>query len=255
MTAPLATSSLPPPATARQDGRWQRLCRGWSRDQLLQLTLLVLGIALLVGGLLLPLLTMLQKSLQDENGLWVGLANFSAYFDSPHLGRTIANTLWFGVLITALVVTIAFGYAYALTRTCMPGKGLFRLVGLIPLLMPSLLPAISLVYWFGNQGIAKGLLGDQSIYGPIGIVIGLGFWCFPHALMILITALGQSDARLYEASRVLGSSGWRTFVTVTLPTARYGLLSAAIAVFTLTICDFGVAKVIGGQYSVLATDI
>ena len=73
--------------------------------------------------------------------------------------------------------------------------------------------------------------------------------------MILITALGQSDARLYEASRVLGSSGWRTFVTVTLPTARYGLLSAAIAVFTLTICDFGVAKVIGGQYSVLATDI
>lgn len=45
--------------------------------------------------------------------------------------------------------------------------------------MPSLLPAISLVYWFGNQGIAKGLLGGESIYGPIGIVIGLGFWCFP----------------------------------------------------------------------------
>ncbi|WP_324004918.1 putative 2-aminoethylphosphonate ABC transporter permease subunit [Aeromonas hydrophila] len=255
MTAPFATSSLLPPAPARQDSRWQRLCRGWSRDQLLQLILLVLGIALLVGGLLLPLLTMLQKSLQDENGLWVGLANFSSYFDSPHLGRTIGNTLWLGVLITALVVTIAFGYAYALTRTCMPGKPLFRLIGLIPLLMPSLLPAISLVYWFGNQGIAKGLLGGESIYGPIGIVIGLGFWCFPHALMILITALGQSDARLYEASRVLGSSGWRTFVTVTLPTARYGLLSAAIAVFTLTICDFGVAKVIGGQYSVLATDI
>ncbi len=109
MTAPFATSSLLPPATARQDGRWQRLCRGWSRDQLLQLILLVLGIALLTGGLLLPLLTMLQKSLQDENGLWVGLANFSAYFDSPHLGRTIGNTLWLGVLITALVVTIAFG--------------------------------------------------------------------------------------------------------------------------------------------------
>ena len=123
MTTPFATSSLLPPATTRQDGRWQRLCRGWIRDQLLQLTLLVLGIALLVGGLLLPLLTMLQKSLQDTDGLWVGLANFSAYFDSPHLGRTIGNTLWLGVLITALVVTIAFGYAYALTCTCMPVKG------------------------------------------------------------------------------------------------------------------------------------
>jgi len=81
---------------------WQRLCSGWSRDQWLQLLFLLLGIALLVGGLLLPLLTMLQKSLQDADGAWVGLANVRAYFDSPHLGRTIANTLWLGVLITTL---------------------------------------------------------------------------------------------------------------------------------------------------------
>lgn len=241
--------------TNRPRLRWRQHLDGLSRDSLIQLALLLLGIALLAGGLLLPLLAMLQKSLQDMDGNWVGLANFRDYFLSPHLTRTIGNTLWLGLLITTLVVAVAFGYAYALTRTCMPAKGLFRLIGLIPLLMPSLLPAISLVYWFGNQGVAKGLLGGESIYGPIGIVMGLGFWCFPHALMILITALGHSDARLYEAARVLGSSPLRTFLTVTLPTARYGLLSAAIAVFTLTICDFGVAKVIGGQYSVLATDI
>ncbi|WP_434668356.1 putative 2-aminoethylphosphonate ABC transporter permease subunit [Aeromonas sp. NJAU223] len=241
--------------TNRPRLRWCQHLGGWSRDSVIQLALLLIGIALLAGGLLLPLLAMLQKSLQDLDGNWVGLANFRDYFLSPHLTRTIGNTLWLGLLITTLVVGVAFGYAYALTRTCMPAKGLFRLIGLIPLLMPSLLPAISLVYWFGNQGVAKGLLGGESIYGPIGIVMGLGFWCFPHALMILITALGHSDARLYEAARVLGSSPLRTFLTVTLPTARYGLLSATIAVFTLTICDFGVAKVIGGQYSVLATDI
>lgn len=252
MTAPLHAPLLAPRPVHPW---WRRALAGGSRDRAIQLALLLLGIALLVGGLLLPLLAMLQKSLQDMDGNWVGLANFRDYFLSPNLSRTIGNTLWLGLLITTLVVCIAFGYAYALTRTCMPGKSLFRLIGLIPLLMPSLLPAISLVYWFGNQGVAKGLLGGESIYGPIGIVIGLGFWCFPHALMILVTALGHSDARLYEAARVLGSPAWRTFLTVTLPTARYGLLSAAIAVFTLTICDFGVAKVIGGQYSVLATDI
>ena len=252
MTAPLHAPLLAPRPVHPW---WRRALAGGSRDRAIQLALLLLGIALLVGGLLLPLLAMLQKSLQDMDGNWVGLANFRDYFLSPNLSRTIGNTLWLGLLITTLVVCIAFGYAYALTRTCMPGKPLFKLIGLIPLLMPSLLPAISLVYWFGNQGVAKGLLGGESIYGPIGIVIGLGFWCFPHALMILVTALGHSDARLYEAARVLGSPAWRTFLTVTLPTARYGLLSAAIAVFTLTICDFGVAKVIGGQYSVLATDI
>ncbi|MDA1378938.1 ABC transporter permease subunit [Plesiomonas shigelloides subsp. oncorhynchi] len=159
-------------------------------------------------------------------------------------------------MLTVSVITLAFSYAYALTRTCMPWKGFFRLIGLLPILMPSsLLPAISLMYWFGNQGIARGLLGEQSIYGALGIAIGLGFWCFPHALMILTTALGHSDAQQYEAARVLGASPWRTFVTVTLSQARYGLLSAAIAVFTLSICDFGVAKVIGGNFSVLATDI
>ncbi len=214
----------------------------------------MLGIALLVGGLLLPLLTMLQKSLQDENGLWVGLANFSAYFDSPHLERTIGNTLWLGVLITALVVIIAFGYAYALTRTCMPGKPLFRLIGLIPLLMPPCCPPSVWSTGLAIRGSPRAN-GRREHLRPHRHRHWSGLLVLPHALMILITALGQSDARLYEASRVLGSSGWRTFVTVTLPTARYGLLSAAIAVFTLTICDFGVAKVIGGQYSVLATDI
>lgn len=245
---------LPQTMTARYS-IWQRLGGNWSLDKCIQLALLLLGITLFAGGLLLPVLTMLQKSLQDSDGAWVGFANFRDYLSAPSLGRTIGNTLWLGFLITLLVITIAFGYAYALTRTQMRGKFLFRLIALLPLLMPSLLPAISLVYWFGNQGIAKGLLGNQTVYGPIGIVIGLGFWCFPHALMILITALSHSDARHYEAARVLGSPAWRTFFIVTLPGARYGLLSAAIAVFTLTICDFGVAKVIGGQYSVLATDI
>ena len=46
--------------------------------------------------------------------------------------------------------------AYALTRTCMPFKGFFKAVALIPILAPSLLPAISLIYLFGNQGDRQG---------------------------------------------------------------------------------------------------
>ena len=42
---------------------------------------------------------------------------------------------------------------------------------------------------------------------------------------------------------------------VTLPAAKYGLISTLIVVFTLVITDFGVPKVIGGSYNVLATDI
>jgi iron(III) transport system permease protein len=137
----------------------------------------------------------------------------------------------------------------------MPAKGVLRAVALIPLLAPSLLPAISLVYLFGNQGIFKGLLGDVSIYGPLGIVLGSVFWTLPHALLILTTAMATSDGRLYEAAQTLGASRWRIFRTVTLPSSRYGLIVASMVVFVLVITDFGVPKVVGGQTSVLATDI
>ena len=80
------------------------------------------------------------------------------------------------------------------------------------------------------------------------------FYCFPHALMILVTALSLADGRLYEAAAAMGTPRWRVFWTVTLPGVRYGLISAAFVVFTLVITDFGIAKVIGGQFNVLATD-
>jgi iron(III) transport system permease protein len=111
------------------------------------------------------------------------------------------------------------------------------------------------VYIFGNQGIAKEFLFGHTIYGPIGIVMGLVIWVFPPALMILKTSLQNTDGRLYEAATVMRSSPLRTFFVVTLPSIKYGLISAMFVVFTLTATDFGVAKVIGGQYNVLATDL
>ena len=134
-------------------------------------------------------------------------------------------------------------------------KGFFRLVVMVPILVPSLLPGIALVYLFGNQGVLKDLLMGNSIYGPIGIVIGSVFFTLPHAYIIIQTALSIADARLYEAATALRASPWKTFWTVTVPGARYGLISAGFVVFNLVITDFGLPKVIGGQYNVLAVDI
>ncbi|MCM0150302.1 putative 2-aminoethylphosphonate ABC transporter permease subunit [Photobacterium galatheae] len=225
------------------------------RDNLTLGTLLVVCTGLMSLFIVAPLLAMLQKSVQDADGAFVGMANFTAYFASPSLWLSLQNTLLIGAVVTGFVGVLAFGYAYALTRSCMPFKGLFTVMGSAPILAPSLLPAISLIYLFGNQGIAKELLMGHSIYGPIGIAIGLIFWTFPHALMIVTTSLKTSDARLYEAAKALNTSPVRTFFLVTLPGAKYGLISALIVVFTLVVCDFGVPKVIGGQYNVLATDI
>ena len=221
--------------------------------------LMRVGICLLIGWMLvtliLPLWWLLSKSFQNQNGEFVGLANYFTYFSTPALFASVWNSVFIALLTTAIVLPLAFTYAYALQRSCMRWKGLFQALALIPILAPSLLPAISLIYLFGNQGFLKDWLFGASIYGPIGIVVSQVFYCFPHALMILIAALSMADSRLYEAADALGASKTRMFFTVTLPGAKYGVISAGFVIFTLVITDFGIAKVIGGRFNVLATDI
>ena len=223
-------------------------------DWLMRAFIAVIGLYLVVA-LALPLGLMLGKSLQGPRDEFVGLANYVRYFSTPALVQSIANSVWVSVLSTLITVPLAFVYAYALTRSRMPWRGLFKTIALVPILVPSLLPGLALVYLFGNQGLIKGALLGHSIYGPIGIVMAEVFSTFPHALLIILAALALADARLYEAAIALRASRRRIFWTVTLPGARYGLISAAFVVFTTVITDFGAPKVIGGQYNVLATDV
>lgn len=213
---------------------------------------------LLLAFLALPLAAIGLQSLEDAQGRFVGLRNFVAYAQTPALLESLWNSLWVSTLVTLLVVPTAFAFAYALTRSRMRFKPLFRGITLIPLLAPSLLSAISLIYWFGNQGLLKSwltALGIEQIYGAPGIVLAEWFAVFPHALMILVTALTAADGRLYEAADALGTSALRRFWTITLPGAKYGLISASLVVFTLVMTDFGIPKVIGGNFNVLATDV
>jgi len=216
----------------------------------------ILGIGLwLVVTLVLPLYSMLSKSAQDKDGAFIGLTNYIEYFSTPALFNSISNSFFIAIVSTIITISLASVFAFILARSTIPGKGIFKGMALLPLLAPSLLPGISFVYLFGRQGILKDLLGDYSIYGPIGIIMGEVFYTFPHALMILIAAFSIADARLYEAATVLRTGRIRTFFSVTLPGIKYGLISAIFVVFTLVITDFGIPKVIGGQYNVLATDI
>ena len=246
MSAVLSAPSL---RTPRQRAHWSdRIGHG----------LLIAIVAGLLVFLALPLASILVKALQARDGQFVGLANFASYLQTPALLRSFFNSVWVSLLVTALTVPLAFTFAYALARSCIPGKGLFRTIALVPLLAPTLLAALSLIYWFGNQGVANAFIkafGFDNIYGAPGIVIAECFAVFPHALMILLSALALSDARLYEAADALGTSTRRKFFTITLPGAKYGLISAALVCFALVMTDFGIPKVIGGGFNMLATDV
>ena len=247
MSTPAITLSPAPFAerTAQRPHWHDRLAQG----------LLIACCAALALFLLGPLLAILVKSVQDKDGAFVGLQQFREYFATPALQRSIVNTLWVATTVTLISVPLAFTYAYALTRSCMRGKIVFRMIALTPILAPSLMSAISFIQWFGTQGLLKGLLGGASIYGPIGIIMSAVYATFPHALMIVLTALLLADGRLYEAAESLRTPTWRKFFTITLPGAKYGLVSAAMVVFSYTVSDFGIPKVIGGNFNILAIDI
>ena len=227
-----------------------------SGEDAIRWALVAIFAAILYLFLLYPLVQVLWRSLLDNDGHFIGAANYVRYFSTPAIAASITNSLFVSVAAMALTVALAFGYAYALTRTLMPAKGLFRVLAMLPLFAPSLVQAFALIYVFGNNGIITRTTGlNVGIYGAKGIILAEVFYCFPHALLILMAALAVTDARLYDAARTLGAGPVKTFVTVTLPGIKFGLVSACFVVFTLAITDFGAPKAIGGKFSVMATEI
>ena len=212
-------------------------------------------IALLLAAIIAPITALLLKSFLDQQGAFIGLGNFARYIGEPGLAVAIWNSVSLSTISTALTLAIAFPYAFALHRSDIPLKGLFRVIMLAPLLAPSMLPAFGMIYLFGNQGLLKSWLMGGTIYGPIGIVSASVFHALPHAILILSAGLASGDQRLYEAARALKASPARTFVQVTLPSCHYALISAGCVVFVSVFTDFGIPTVIGGSTNVLATDI
>ncbi len=82
------------------------------------------AILLLIVGV--PLWALLTKGFEDQDGRFVGLANYLAYFSTPTLFNSALNSFHVAVVSALIVVPLAFLYAYALTRTNMPAKGLLQ---------------------------------------------------------------------------------------------------------------------------------
>ena len=231
-----------------------RIRRIWSA-RLTRQGLPIFATALLALATILPISALLVRSLFSREGTFAGINNFVRYATEPGLAIAAWNSVTLSGFATVLTILIAYPLAYGLNRSCMPFKGLFRAIVMLPLLAPSLLPAIGLIYLFGTQGVLKSWLMGEQLYGPVGIIMGSVLYALPNAVLILSAGLAASDARLYEAARALRAGPWRQFFTITLPFSRYAIISAASVVYVLVFTDFGIPTVVGGSTNVLATDI
>ena len=211
-------------------GGLRNLCLpdGAEREKTLQGLLLLGVLAVLVVAVLLPLAQVVWKSFSNADGRWVALDNYKAYFASPALWTSVRNSLFISCLTTLLVIPAAFAYAYGLTRTLLRGKGVLFGLALVPLLAPTLLNGLVLVYLFGRQGlVTRGVFGlfpglDIGLYGPVGVILAEVVYTFPQAVLILATSLRLSDGQLAAAARSMNvrAPGNRPAAATSWPCAK-----------------------------------
>ncbi len=215
---------------------------------------------LLFFFMLFPIGSILKLSFFKEGEFALSnftLENFEKYFTTSYTLNALWHSLYVSIVTTVIVTIIIFFFAYAMTRTTIPGKPFFRNIIMMPLVAPSIVQALALIYLFGRNGLitAHFLKIDWNIYGATGIIVSEVLYCLPHAFVILYTTLSAVDIRLDEAAESLGATPFKVFTRITIPSAKYGIFSAAALTFNLTITDFGNPVVIGADYNVLATEI
>ena len=95
----------------------------------------IIGIYIFIA-LAFPMYAILSKSVENKDGIFIGFENYQSYFSNPALVYSIYNSLFVSIITMVITITLAFIFAYALTKSRMAAKGMFRSIAMIPILVP-----------------------------------------------------------------------------------------------------------------------
>ncbi|MGB8426866.1 MAG: ABC transporter permease subunit, partial [Desulfobacterales bacterium] len=215
-----------------------------------------------------PVVMLVVGSFSQGLGTFEGftLAKYAAAYTDPEFAGILLNTLIFTVGAAILATALALFLAYMNTRTNMPFKFVFRIISIIPMMVPHILFSVSWVLLLNpSNGILNRLLMEMTglgsapfnIYSLPGMILVEALLDLPIAYLIIAPAMSAFDVALEESSKVCGASNLRTLARVTLPVLRPAILASAILVVVRSLASFAVPSVIGmpGRIYVLATHI
>ena len=239
-----------------QNARLER--KKFYSDPILVGMIVVLLIFLLLF-ILYPLLMLLVDSFYTEGR--VTLDVFKRVLSLQRFRKAFTNTLVLGVItgLASTLIGLLFAYVevYVKVRTKVL-KRLFSVVSMLPVVSPPFVLSLSMIMLFGRSGIiTRSLLKiyDSNVYGLGGIAIVQTMTFFPVCYLMLKGLLKNIDPSLEEATRDMGASRWKVFVSVTLPLLLPGLGNAFLVTFIESVADFANPMLIGGSYDTLATTI
>jgi iron(III) transport system permease protein len=194
------------------------------------------------------------------------LAKYVAAYTDPDLFTVLFQTIIFVGGSALLATVLALFLAYISTRTDMPFRFIFKIIPIIPMMIPHILFSISWVMLLNpSNGILNLLANDFlsledslfSIYSLPGMIMVEGLLDLPIAYLIIAPAMSTFDVALEESSRVCGAGSLRTLFRITLPVLRPAILAAFILCVIRCLASFAVPSAIGmpGRIYVLATHL
>ena len=222
---------------------------------------LILPAAVLIGVfLLLPYLNILVMSFRAPSsatpyGAGFSLDSYGKLFgDSYYLGA-LAQTLWQGILTTAVCFLLGFPVALQIVRSAGRWRALLYGIVLSPLLVGIVVRSYGWTILLGNNGVINKTLRDLDLiqaplplmYNAFGIVVALAHVFLPFMVLPVMGALQGVDPAIEAAARSLGASRWTVFRRVTLPLALPGIQSGAILVFVLAVSAYVTPILVGGM--------
>ena len=201
-------------------------------------------ILILLFLVIVPILKMFSSMTGDD---------ISSVLKDPLFFNALTNSIVLSATATLIVIILAYLLAYCMNRTEMPLKKLFGVILILPMLIPSISHGMGLIILFGGNGVIKNLLGwENTVYGPVGIVLGSVLYAFPVAYIMLSDVLKYEDRSVYEAADVLGIGRLRQFGRITLPYLKKPLIAATFSTFSMIVTDYGVPLMIGGKTKTLS---
>ncbi|HSM94304.1 MAG TPA: molybdate ABC transporter permease subunit [Anaeromyxobacteraceae bacterium] len=160
-------------------------------------------------------------------------------------------SLGLATLTTAALLLLGLPLAHWIATSRSRLRVLVEAVVALPIVLPPTVLGFYLLLGFGPRaplGRAwEALAGSRFPFSFGGLLFASVLYSLPFAVQPFAAALAGVDPRLVEASKVLGASGLRTFLRVTLPLAWHGLLAGAVLAFAHTLGEFGVVLMVGGN--------
>ncbi len=202
--------------------------------------------------LVYPLLRIFYDAFTDEAGR-VTLANFAEFVGDAYYMRSLWNSIVLGLTTVVCTSVVGFAVAFLLVRFDFRGRNLFGYLTLIPIISPPLVGVLGFTFILGRAGTVNVLLHDwfdvtrpiNFVYGVHGVLLVETLHLFPMITLNVVDALGKIDPSLEEAAQSVGSRGWHTLRTITLPLTTPGYVAGALLVFIWTFSDFATPLVLG----------